>query len=128
MQQRGLVRFVTAPLLRQMGEYVRQMDEYVLVAYDKQNILLPAGPAGPAGMVPLAWGPVARPPARPHSLVVKGRRGSRPQCASLRESGVHCVRTHNRPSPLRAQHVLVYGNFVVGLVVRLWRVHVPAAP
>ena len=49
MQQRGLVRFVTAPLLRQMGEYVRQMDEYVLVAYDRQTILLPAGPDGPDG-------------------------------------------------------------------------------
>ena len=40
MAQQGLVSFVFAPSLRQMGEYVNGR----LLAYDKQNVLLPAGP------------------------------------------------------------------------------------
>jgi len=40
MAQQGLVSFVFAPPLRQMGEYVNGR----LLAYDNQNVLLPAGP------------------------------------------------------------------------------------
>ena len=40
MEQHGFVSFVTGPLLRQMGESVNGK----ILAYDKQNVLLPAGP------------------------------------------------------------------------------------
>ena len=40
MKQQGFVCFVTGLLLRQMGESVNGK----LLAYDKQNVLLPAGP------------------------------------------------------------------------------------
>eukprot|EP00802_Teleaulax_amphioxeia_P008573 Tamp_08582.p3 GENE.Tamp_08582~~Tamp_08582.p3 ORF type:complete len:189 (-),score=48.58 Tamp_08582:1524-2090(-) len=40
MKQQGFVSFVTGLLLRQMGEYINGK----LLAYDKQNVLLPAGP------------------------------------------------------------------------------------
>ena len=40
MEQQGFVSFVTGPSLRQMGEYINGK----LLAYDKQNVLLPAGP------------------------------------------------------------------------------------
>ena len=40
MKQQGFVCFVTGLLLRQMGEYINGK----LLAYDKQNVLLPAGP------------------------------------------------------------------------------------
>ena len=40
MEKLGLVAFVKGPLLRQMGEYVNGN----LLAYNKQNVLLPAGP------------------------------------------------------------------------------------
>ena len=40
MEQQGFVSFVTGPLLRKMGESVNGK----LLAYDKQNVLLPAGP------------------------------------------------------------------------------------
>jgi hypothetical protein len=40
MKQQGFVSFVTGLLLRQMGEYINGK----LLAYDKQNVLLLAGP------------------------------------------------------------------------------------
>ena len=40
MKQQRLVDFVFAPSLRRMGEYINGK----LLAYDKQNVLLPAGP------------------------------------------------------------------------------------
>ena len=42
MEKRGHVRFVTGRWLHKMGEYVNGN----LLAYDKQNVLLPAGPDG----------------------------------------------------------------------------------
>ena len=40
MEKLGHVRFVTGTWLHKMGEYVNGN----LLAYDKQNVLLPAGP------------------------------------------------------------------------------------